>query len=113
MSKLEKIISEIGLDKDESYFKLNEEHKKQFISLLWDEMYGNQYYKTLVKPQFITPIDMEWDIINNLNYLKELFLKEEKYEETQLVQDLFDITQNKLNQIRNYANTTKTNRDGE
>jgi len=103
MSKLEHILYKIQVDTDDSYFKLTDEKKKDFVSFLWEEMYGNEYYRSLVKPGFLTPLDIEWDIINKLNYLKEHFLKQEKYEETQITQDLLDITQHKLNQVRNYA----------
>lgn len=110
MSNLKRLLEDVGLDETENYFKLVEDDKKKFISVLWDEMYGKRYVKAIMNPGLITPLDVEWDIINNLNYLKALFLEQEKYEETQLIQDLLNITQDK---IKKYASTTKTNRDGE
>lgn len=105
MTILDDILRQLDIPIDVDYFDIPIDKREKFISLLWDQMYQKPYLSTYREGSRINPFDMENDIVVDLYIKKEEFLNEEKYEEVQIIQDLLNMTQDKLNQIRNYANS--------
>ena len=103
MDIIGKILNKVGIDGSKTYFELKDTEKKEFISNLWDELYGEIALSVVLMNN--DGFHQEWELVNYLMTLKDNFIKKENYEEAQLVQDLIDITQNKLNQIKKDAHS--------
>ena len=109
MRILKEVIRKLeGMDPNNEYFTFNKEERNKICSVLWDEVYGDIYLKSLQGKTIEKPLTIQYNILTFLIELLEQFKEDENYELCEVVETLIDITEDKIQQIdRYYAENKK------
>jgi hypothetical protein len=108
MKILKEIIEKLGLENVEEleYFDLSEDKRKELVSMIWDEVYGEEYIKSYLPMTPQNPLEVQFDIIS---YLMDILHENEQkgeYEVCDIVLQLIQISEHKMEIIdKIYANT--------
>lgn len=99
MRILEKVIGKLeGYDSQTDYFDFTEKQRREIISILWDEVYGDFYKQCLKGETDESPLEAHMNIISYLYYLKDEKLIQEEYEVCEVIDGLINITESKVRQ---------------
>lgn len=114
MRILKEVIRKLeGMDPNNEYFTFNKEERNKICSVLWDEVYGEIYLKSLQGKTIEKPLTIQYNILTFLMELLEEFKEKESYELCEVVDNLINITEDKIQQIDRYyaATQEKTRRE--
>jgi hypothetical protein len=114
MRILKEVIRKLeGMNPNDEYFTFSKEERKKICSVLWDEVYGDIYLKSLQGKTIEKPLTIQYNILSYLMELLENFKEHESYELCEVVNTLINITENKIQQIERYYATTEKKTRGE
>lgn len=108
MRILKEVIRKLeGMDPNNEYFTFNKEERNKICSVLWDEVYGDIYLKSLQGKTIEKPLTIQYNILTFLIELLEQFKEDENYELCEVANTLIDITEDKIQQIDRYYAVTQ------
>lgn len=109
---LQRIVDLDGFDENKEYFDYSDEDRNKLTSILWDEIYRDVYLNSLIGRTIGGPLETQYDILSDLYYLQKHFEMDEQYELCDIVRNLINITEKKVQQIDRYYAHTKKKTDG-
>ena len=113
MKILQEILERLNMEVDIEYFDLSITERERVVNVLWDEVYGPSYERSLEDTRMDNPLFQQIQILHFLFDILKEFEHEEQFEICDVVSRLINITESKIQQIdRYYAHTNeKTNRN--
>ena len=114
MRILKEIIEQLdGYDPEQEYFEFDIGQRNRIVSVLWDNVYGDYYKKSLRGKTQETPLKVQLDILMYLLQILQEHEEKEQFELCDVVQRLIEITEHKISELdEHYANSIKkTNRE--
>lgn len=109
MKILEDIINRLDCyDPQKDYFHYTTDEREHIVSVLWDEVYGEDYRRSLRGKSITNPLQVQLDILLYLMSILSKFEREDEFELCDVVQRLINITEHKIDKIEeDYANSKK------
>lgn len=113
MKVVKEIVERLGVENPEGmeYFDLNEKLRDKMVSIIWDDVYAEEYIRSYLPNASMTPLQLQFEIISYL--MDILHTNEERgdYEVCDITIRLIKISENKIQEIdKHYADTNKEDR---